>query len=1256
MTRGSDQRAAVTACTIVAQNYLPLARVLAESYLRQHPQHHFVIAIVDSYDATGLAGLSNTDQAANCRVVGFSSFGMAANEYLRMATAYSVTELATSVKPQLLRELRRKSSDVVVYLDPDTQVFAAMPEVETLALAHQLVLTPHFLTPLPRDGKKPTESDIMGSGIFNLGFIAVGPGSDAFLDFWATRLRHDAIAAPERQLFTDQRWVDQVPALFHHYVISDPGFNVAYWNLHERTLGHDSTGEITVNGVLLRFFHFSGYRPEKNWLLSQHSADNPRVVLSESPLVRELCDRYAGLLRSAGYAESLAAIPYGFDTFTDGEPLPTSARRVFRTAWIDAERNGHEPPPHAYRDDGGEHLRRWLTEPSCRAEYASGTHRLALSVWRARADLQVAFPAPTATDAVAFREWCDTSGLDDGDIPEWATLGNAPAYDSPTDAFGVNIAGYLTAQLGVGEMGRLVHQAVTGAGIDTVSVIEEEALLNRTDVDHAGSSGRPRFPLSIVAVNADQTSTVLNHYPELGHERYKIGLWAWELEEFPSWLHSAFELVDEIWTVSEFCRRSIAAHSPVPVKTFPATVVDDDPGRDVTSRISGVTQFLFAFDFNSVAERKNPYGLVRAFQGAFDDRQDVRLVIKSINGDQNPREAERLRLLTGNDSRIRLVEHYLAAAELDDIYRSSDCYVSLHRSEGFGLTLAEAMVRGLPVISTDYSSTAEFVDEAVGWPIPHTMTVVGSGNRPYPPEAVWAEPDLDAAADAMRAVAANPEAAAQRGKAARERIRNDRSMSAAATWVDEQLRTAYATWQQRRHDQQTTEPDPLDRLKASKEALQWRPATDAPSRIPLAPALRKAVVRALDHYDVHQRTVLGELVSGIEVTSSRLFSRLERLEERFTASNEHAREMVRDAIAPLRKQQRETSEHLTLLQRQLDGLGARVADVEHASHRVNDLCESVDAASRDRDKLSDRMADLGQQIHEQFHDRDKRSNDSELHVEQLRRELASTQHLLRLRHAPVPEGSDVVLCDAGTLLLPADQVVRRWISYYQTWEPDESRLLAELMNARPGTFLDVGAHVGYHSLRMVQSCPPLHRIVAVEACPDNLAHLRRNVAANLSGEQVDRVHTLGIAAWDHETTVELVRDPANSGDGRVCDVSRPGAPPTDPVPAHRLDQLAEVVTEPVTVIKLDLQGRDHRALAGAAGVLHRDRPDVLCEFDPDAITEAGEDPGTILANYRALGYSVHEISDGTAVPTDDELISNARSSERGDISLWLRPV
>lgn len=1168
-----DAVRAVTTCTVVARNYLPAARVLARSYLKHNPDHDFVIAVID-------APFGESATEAGWRVVGPQEFGIEPGEYGRLATAYSITELATAVKPYLLRELR-KTSDVVVFLDPDIEVFAPMAELADLATSHSIVLAPHYLTPLPRDGKEPGEAVIMGTGMFNLGFIAVGARSEGFLDFWAERLRHDAIIAPESQLFTDQRWVDQVPSLFEHLVLRDPGYDVAYWNLHERVV-EPTDGGFSVNGVPLRFFHFSGYRPEKPWLLTYHCARDPRVLLSERPELRVLCDGYRDALQAAGYGETLDSIPYRFARLSDGTVVTTQMRRAYRAAWIEAERLGEQLPPPAFGAQGDQDFRDWLAAAAAPAQATAGLNRLSVALWESRIDLQLAFPQPCGAHAEAFRAWCRKHGVEEGLLPEWALPGEPPQPREPDDVFGVNVLGYLTAALGVGEMGRIVHDTIRAAGVDVVSVLEERSVSNRTGVVHDGEVGRPRFPVSLIAVNADQTQVVLDNAPEVGHNRYRIGLWAWELETLPEAHHSAFDLLDEIWTISDYCAQAIKRHATIPVKTIPVPV--RDPGA-ATSRAragSDPATFLFAFDFNSVAERKNPFGLIEAFQRAFPDRDDMRLVIKAINAEKHPHKAERLRMAAADDHRVTLVERYLTVAELDRLYRDADCYVSLHRSEGFGLTVAEAMARAMPVISTDYSGTTEFLDERTGWPIPYVKVAVGPDAFPYQADEHWAEPDVDAAAAAMRQVADEPELAAAKGRAARDHILSTRTTAAAAAWMRPELENAYRTWQARQSVVQGQATGVDEPLATARAALSWRADTTASSRLPLAPALRKAVLRAIDHYDVHQRTVMGAVVRGIEHVSAKLGAAEQRI------------------------------------------AGAQLA----AERRAYD----------------DNLA------------RDSRIDEIERELRAMKRDVAAAHGSARLRHAPVPAGADVVLCDAGALLLPVDGVVHPWLVHNRSWEPAEADLMTALVRESPGAVVDIGAHVGYHTLRLLATCQEIPAVVAVEADPVNAEFLRRNVAANLSDAVAARVTVLPVAAWDADGEVEIVRaDPGNSGDNRVLPAGSGGVT----VRATRLDSVAEVSAERVRLVKVDLQGRDHRAIAGLASVIERDHPDIVCEFCPAAITELGDDPALVLAGYRKLAYEPVVVGESGPVALDaldNDLIRAAESADSGFLTLWLRPI
>lgn len=851
--RGAGSVKQAIGCTVVPAARLPMADVLARSYLRHHPDHDFVVAVIDQAPAA----------APDCPYViaGTDGWEVSEADLLRLATCYSASDLCAALVPFLLTSLLARYP-VVTFLGSEALVLGSFDDVVRRANESGVVVLPRV------DGMPSSGAD--EGGVYDSGFLTVGQGAKPVLDEWRGQVvRLPDVALPASRIGPPS--IDGIPAISHFDVLRDPGMGAAYWNLLERPLGETSTGAVTAAGEPLKLFNFSGYDPETPWLLSAHCADWPPVLLSESSLLSKLCDDYRARLLESGYQPGTAAT-YRFGTLGDGTAITEAMRRLFQAEWHAAQdvrnagrrpasRSRVEVPPHPFGDDESAAFIRWLRSPSSPVESAAGLNRLTTWLWRSRIDLQVAFPDPVGKNAADFRRWCRTHGAAEESLPAWCQPEEPEPPTEPVDELGVNIVGYLTAGLGLGQMGRIVHDVAQRSGVPVSSVSEEQSLNTDAALPELASSGHPAFPISIFAVNADYTESVLATHPDTGYGRYRIGLWAWELEDFPERLHEGFAHVDEVWTVSEFCRDAIAKHAPVPVRTFPVPVVDPGPPTPAPIGPGAAIRFLYLFDFNSTGARKNPWGLVAAFHLAFPRSADVRLVLKATNGDRHPADRERLLRAIGGDHRITLIEDYISDADLGELYRSCHAYVSLHRSEGFGLTVAEAMAHARPVIATDYSSTTELLDDTAGWPIAYRMTAVGPGAAPYPPDGRWADPDLHAAARAMREVADDPTRAARLGLAARERILRTRPMSAAEAWVRERLEVAYATWPE--HKRLVPEPSATQLVDEAREALDWRPEVGTAHRNPLAPALRKVVLRAIDHYDVHQRRVLSRLLDGI---------------------------------------------------------------------------------------------------------------------------------------------------------------------------------------------------------------------------------------------------------------------------------------------------------------------------------------------------------------------------------------------------------
>jgi hypothetical protein len=234
-------------------------------------------------------------------------------------------ELNTALKPTFLKRLLAQGHRSAVYLDPDIRVFAP-PAPVLQALEHsEIVLTPHSLSPV-LDGKRPSDIDFLRAGTFNLGFVAVrnGDTSRAFLDWWERRCLGLGFDDVTFGVFVDQKWVDLVPSYFPSFhVLRHPGCNVAYWNLHERTLA-STDGGYAVNGQPLVFFHFSGVNPNAPQQLSKHQN---RHALSPGTALARLVESYCAAVLAAGHA-GYQQFPYGFARLDDGTPITPLMRRA----------------------------------------------------------------------------------------------------------------------------------------------------------------------------------------------------------------------------------------------------------------------------------------------------------------------------------------------------------------------------------------------------------------------------------------------------------------------------------------------------------------------------------------------------------------------------------------------------------------------------------------------------------------------------------------------------------------------------------------------------------------------------------------------------------------------------------------------------------------------------------------------------------------------------------------------------------------
>ena len=375
--------------------------------------------------------------------------------------------------------------------------------------------------------------------------------------------------------------------------------------------------------------------------------------------------------------------------------------------------------------------------------------------------------------------------------------------DSPWNAavsrrlmkIGLNLAGYFRADLGIGESVRCAARAAEAAGLGLACVNLKLHCINPQTDDTFAARLQPDNPHPVNVFHLDTpASRDIEHHHGTGFRRdkYNIGYWAWELPEFPdAWINYG-NYFQEIWTPSRFTTDAIGQKLDVPVLTMPHAVAFPRPSGDHRGKFGLPADkfiFLFLYDLNSYSERKNPSAVLEAFRSSGLAGRDAALVIKVHNTAGNPADFARLQAAAAALPGTTLITQTLTRTEIYELESACDCFVSLHRSEGFGLAVAECMYLGKPVVSTDWSGTAEYVSTTNGCPVRCSLVTLDRDHGPYAKGQTWAEPDIDHAAEWMQRLVGDRKLGQRLGAAARATIEERFSPVAIGTRYRRRLET-----------------------------------------------------------------------------------------------------------------------------------------------------------------------------------------------------------------------------------------------------------------------------------------------------------------------------------------------------------------------------------------------------------------------------------------------------------------------------------
>ncbi len=794
--RHGGTRSDAVACTIISKNYLAYARVLCNSFRTHHPDIQFVVLLVDRVDGYFDPG------AESFEFVTLEQLSIP--DLSRFCFQYTPIELNTAAKPYFLDWLfTEQGYQKVIYLDPDILICRRLDPLLAMLDTWSVVLTPHLTAPLPQDGRQPHELGILLAGTYNLGFLALRKGATAsgLLAWWQERLYDKCRMALAEGMHVDQKWIDLVPGFFPDVsILREPGYNVAYWNLSHRTITQ-TDGDFLANGQPLYFFHFSGFDPNHPRRISKHDTRLTPETVGQAAL---LYAHYMTLLLAQGYREK-KVWPYAYGYFDDGMPIPELVRGLYLQLGDDARRYG-DP----YRTTGPATFSSWLNEalgpPAPRDRAIT---RLWQAIYHRRPDVQQAFPDLFGADRDAFLAWSRTRGRIEFAISDHFV--NHPPTEAQRDTavqasaamppasrddreFGVNVAGYLQSEKGMGEAVRSAVRILNAAKVPIVLNDFADSGSINDDLTHTTFAEENPYAVNLVVINAGE----LPHFERAKGRsyfkgRYNIAHWAWELADFPwEWL-PAFGYFDQVWVASNFIRDALVPLTTVPIKTVPYALTGELPTLNPAHRLRfglppDTFTFFFMFDFHSFMERKNPLGLIEAFKRAFTPRDDALLLLKCSHSEGAPEELRRLQE-AARGANIRLTDRVLSREQTRQLMARADCYVALHRAEGFGLPLAEAMLMEKPVIATAYSGNTDFMTADNSFPVRYTLIPIGRDHGPYKKDFVWADPDVAHAAELMRAVYDDREHAAAIGRRARRDILATLSPAAIGKSVERHLLT-----------------------------------------------------------------------------------------------------------------------------------------------------------------------------------------------------------------------------------------------------------------------------------------------------------------------------------------------------------------------------------------------------------------------------------------------------------------------------------
>ena len=770
--------------------------------------------------------------------------------------------LVSAVRPSVLRDLANTTSGVIIVLPDDAETFAPVPVLTEPTEAVTLLAT-RFCRP-PLDGKLPDAVDTASHGRIDQDILALRADDQRALDFldaWTACLIRSPHVGRNRLDQTTFPWLDSLANLPGVRSVCEPTAPISIRNADEP--------ERNVAPSLVRW---PGFDPRIPWILSAETGALPRVRPTTHPALAALAEaRSVALLpHRAGESASsderaLDELSGAFSHLPNGLVLTDAIRDAYAAGLQQFEAGNTPEPPNPFADDSNDDFLTWLTS----ADVDAGPSRYVAAFRRCHPELDDVLHSNDELTA-----WFNDGGVATGVPRELRPLSptdrSAGSSDETSGPPAIEISGYLGAAFGMGAAARALVTACDASGIATYTRIDRRTA-HYQDVavdDKAAAESPTAYTVLVLVRNADALlADPSDAVAARNAGRKVVGLWFWEVETFPDRLRPAFVLLDEIWVATEFVANSLRAHTdcpPVHVFPFPLPIpLEHDVaagGAELFSLAQGVDEdrfvVSFSFDFDSIADRKNPWAAVSAYRSAFPDvvgsdgltaatLPDGRrpfLILKAIGGERHPLDRDRLEHAIGKRTDVMVIDGHLDPDLQRGLFARTNVYLSLHRGEGLGLTVAEAMAAGAPVVVTDYAGTTSFCTADNAFLVPHTLVDIPLSTPVYAGCGQWAEPDVATAATYLRTIANADEPAATIRSNATRMLRERRVFTDASgpAFIAERVRALLATWV-------TSATDPSSLASTIPNRVMKIPPTAGSAITQPAPMGRKSAAGRIFH-------------------------------------------------------------------------------------------------------------------------------------------------------------------------------------------------------------------------------------------------------------------------------------------------------------------------------------------------------------------------------------------------------------------------